>query len=398
MKKLTIFFYIVYQDGTGYYRMWKPAMMIKKLGLANVIVNPFSAYGSLKDTWTDFNPGKNGVPKCSFPIANVFAKHKPDAIICQRSDTMNMFSLAMSIKGLYGVPVIQETDDYVWDVPGSNPGSLSYYEKKPEAQTTIDEPMTMARMTQGNYDAYITTTSFLEQYFKNYSPTYICPNSIDLSERKMPKRKGHKGIRIMYTASAGHYDGYKMIEEPINKILEKHPEVTFYQNDFFTNVAEGKPWKKQVKMMKWVHPTKYPQYIDSFEPDICLAPLRDRLFNRSKSNLRLMEYWTSGKNAVIASPVGHYKETATDGKNVIFAKDNWVERIEYLIKHPEIRKKIGEGGYELVKKDFNLEKNARKWVDAVRQIIRDYDPDRTPPDQYIPPEFRGGEGEPTGSE
>jgi len=139
--------------------------------------------------------------------------------------------------------------------------------------------------------------------------------------------------------------------------------------------------------MKWVEPDNYWKYINSISPDICLAPLVDSLYNRAKSNLRLLEYWTSGNNLVIASPVGHYKDTIKDGKNGLFAT-NWFEKIEYSIKHPELREKLGKEGRKTVERDFNLEKNARLWINAVKSTINSYSSDREVSEQYIPPEFR----------
>jgi len=394
MKKIpTIFFYITQQDGVGYYRMIKPAKMLEKLGLAKIIVNPFSPYGNKKETWLDLHPDEKGVPKCAYKLTkalgNIGVKPKADAIIMQRYDTVSILALGMALK-MYGIPILQETDDYVWDVPGSNPGSLSYNEKKLEQQNTPEDPNTVARMTQGLFDGYIVSTPFLKNYYSTFAPTYECPNSIDFSKRNMAKRKGHKGIRIMFSASAGHLDSLKLIERAMDIILKKYPDVTFYQNRFLPSIGKGRPYNRRVKLIDWIKPEKYPHLINSLEPDICLAPLRDRLFNRAKSNLRLLEYWTSGKNAVIASPVGHYKDTATEGENILFARgtDEWVEKIELLIKDEKLRKKLGVNGYNLVKKDFNLETNARKWADAIKESIKNYDPDREPPKQFLPPELR----------
>jgi glycosyltransferase involved in cell wall biosynthesis len=193
----------------------------------------------------------------------------------------------------------------------------------------------------------------------------------------------------MFSSSAGHWDNLELIKSHIIKILDKYPNTTFYQYDFLPLISEDKKYKGRIKTMKWVHPDKYWKYINSFSPDICLAPLTDSLYNRAKSNLRLLEYWTSGNNLVIASPIGHYKETIVDGKNGLFARNSeWFDKIEYAIQHPELRERLGKGGRKTVEKDYNLEKNARLWVDAVRSIIKNYKPDKQAPEQYIAPEFK----------
>lgn len=407
MRKPRIFFYTQYFDGTGYYRMHTPAMMIQKLGLAEVVTNPFNAYKPPKETWTDLNIGVDGLPKASkflFKALGDASKPNVDAIIIQRMDTFGMLATAMALRATYNIPVLQENDDYVFDVPNTNPGSLEYHERIQERQGDPNDPITVARRSLGVFDGYITTTPFLKEFFSNYAPTYVCPNSVDVDARVVKPREPHKDIRIMFSSSAGHFDALEMIKEPITYILERYPNTTFYCYKFMRNLWKGTKLEKRVKLMTWKDPDQYWQHINSYAPDICLAPLRDRLYNRGKSNLRLLEYWTSGPNAVIASPVGHYKETIVDGKNGLFAKhpDDWINKIDYLIKHPEVRQRIARGGYQTVKRDFNLKKNARLWVDAVKDAIANYTPDRLPPEQYLSPEDRatiaaskprsGGEG------
>ena len=382
----------MYQDGTGHYRMYRPAMMIKKLGLADVVVNPFRANKPPKNTWTDLEPKANGKVQAFDALAKVLGNPKNpkiDAVVFQRMDTLPMLSVALGIRKTYNIPIIQENDDYVWDVPNTNPGSLEYRERNIENQADANDPFMVARRSLGVYDSYITTTPFLQEFFGNYSPTYICPNSVDINNRKAKPRKGHKGFRIMFSSSAGHMENLELIKKPITEILKKYPNTTFYQYKHMPQLFKGTDLEHRVKTMDWREPDKYWQYLESFEPDICLAPLTDRLYNRGKSNLRLLEYWSSGNNAVIASPVGHYKDTIKDGVNGIFAKQGeWAEKIEYLMENPSVREKIAKGGYETVKKDYNLETNARKWTDAVKSTIDNYDPDKQAPDQYIAPEDR----------
>jgi len=339
----------------------------------------------------DLGPDKNGEMKAIgklLPIIGEPGKPKVDAIVFQRHDSGGMFSLAMAIKEHYKIPVLQETDDYVLAVPGSNPGSFSYHEDRMENMGNPDKPTNIARISLGTFDGYITTTKFLQDYLSNYSPTYLCPNSLDFSDRKPKKRKGHKGIRIMFSSSSGHYDGMKMIKAPLEEVMRRHKDVTFYHYKGLP-AFEGEVFKGRTKKMKWVHPNKYWEYINSLEPDICLAPLTDVLFNRAKSNLRLLEYW-SGKNAVIASSVQPYKETIKHGVNGMLASesDQWMNMMEDLIKHPEKRKKLGEEGYKTAKKDFNLEKNARNWVNAIQQAVDSYTPNRQAPSEYLPPSYR----------
>jgi len=190
----------------------------------------------------------------------------------------------------------------------------------------------------------------------------------------------------MFSSSASHTDGLKMLVPVIDRFLTEHQDAIFYHYWSMPPFFAGKPYKKRIKTMKWARPEKYADYIRSLSPDVCLAPLTDVLFNRAKSNLRLLEYWTSGKNAVIASPVEPYRDTIINGKNGLLAKssDDWYGALEKLYKNPSLRRKIGKNGYKTVTKKYSLEKNIKYWIYAAKTIIRGYNPDREPPKQYQP--------------
>jgi glycosyltransferase involved in cell wall biosynthesis len=379
--------------------MFKPYQMLKRLGY-DVFMNPHDSDPlPLKDkklekerkAWYDFNDNKQGLPIITQKFAEVLGQDpkKPnyDAVIFQRADVLTIYSLAMMVRQTYNIPVIQETDDYVFEIPHTNPAIQSYFDKPTEYRNENQvDPLTVARMSLGSYDGYIVTTPFLKRFYENYSPTYICPNSIDLSEREQLPKEKHDDFRIIFSSSATHTDGLKFLVPVIDRFLTEHEDATFYHYWSMPKFFKGKPYEKRIKMMKWERPEKYWKYINSISPDVCLAPLTDVMFNRAKSNLRLLEYWTSGNNAVIASPVEPYVNTIKNGKNGFLAKstDEWYEKLEYLYHNRQKLDKLGKEGYKTVKKHYNLEKNARYWADAVNSIIRGYSPDKQSPKQYQP--------------
>jgi len=398
-KKIRVLYFISGQDGVAWYRVYQPAKMINKLGLAKIWHNPFDPdrqrlkdKAKIKkiDAWYDYSVDDKGTSKLIKMFEKIMGDPNDcnfDAVVFQRADIATMFTMALGIKDVYKIPVIQEIDDDVFHLPGTNPAIVAYKDKPIEQNDDEEDPLKIARISLGVYDGYIVSTHRLKEFYENFSPTYVCPNSIDLDERKQKKYKKHKGFRIMFSSSASHIDGARFLYPVIEKFLKNHPDATFYAYKPLVSVLkEYNKIKDRTVYMEWVKPNKYWDYIQSFSPDVCLAPLTDVLFNRAKSNLRLLEYWTSGNNAVIASPVENYRNTIVDGWNGLFAKeqDEWYEKLEYLYKHPEERERLGKNGYNTVKKDYNLKTNARIWTDAINDIIRNYDPNREPPDQYTP--------------
>lgn len=374
---MKIFKIIAQQNGIGYYRMEEPMRVLSENPKHTILGNPYSPYGKYKKYWIPHSVEelKESIQKYEKVCGVGYNKDAPDIFFAQSYDNPFYFSLLQGLRDVYKRPLVVEIDDYVFDVPNTNAGKTSYHERNPNHQD-VNDALTWHRKGLGHTDAYIVTTPFLERFYKNYATTYICPNSIDLRKRKFVEvpHKKHDEIRLGFSASGAHQEGMWYIEPVIEELMKRHKNLVFYYYGGLFDIFKDKWYKSRVKKMKWVKLEDYPKYLHDMDFDITIAPLTDRMFNRAKSNLRLLEYWSSGKYPVVASPVGHYAETIIDGKNGLLAteRDEWVEKIEQLIQNPALRKKLGEAGFQTVKKDYNLEKNARLWERAFNTITSDY--------------------------
>jgi glycosyltransferase involved in cell wall biosynthesis len=115
----------------------------------------------------------------------------------------------------------------------------------------------------------------------------------------------------------------------------------------------------------WTQPvTSYAKNYSKF--DISLAPIKNHMFNRMKSQLKVIE---SGfyKKALIASNLGPYtidlKHCLKNGNfvdgNALLVDENrnhsdWAKFIEKLVKNPNMIKDMGERLYETVKDTYDL--------------------------------------------
>jgi glycosyltransferase involved in cell wall biosynthesis len=116
---------------------------------------------------------------------------------------------------------------------------------------------------------------------------------------------------------------------------------------------------------------RYAPFAASFGFDIGLAPLVDCNFNRSKSNLRWLEY-SALKIPTIATDISHFTQSITPFQDGILIQDNnldkWKEAIELLIVDKNLRENIGRNAYKRVKKDFNVERNAPKYLRLLKKL------------------------------
>ena len=75
------------------------------------------------------------------------------------------------------------------------------------------------------------------------------------------------------------------------------------------------------------------------------------------------------KTPVIGSGKGGMRELLEEGKQIICEDFNSLkEKVEYLLNHPGVRKKMGEDGYNFAK-NFTLERFKKDWLELINKVI-----------------------------
>jgi len=148
-------------------------------------------------------------------------------------------------------------------------------------------------------------------------------------------------------------DNYKIISEDYKNNLMKFEEKDFpeYQNENYVRV--------------WTRPVNsYAKNYSKF--DISLAPIKNHMFNRMKSQLKVIEAGFY-KKALIASQVGPYtldlkhalnQGQFTNGNALLIPENNnhsdWSKNIKKLVDNPNMIEDLGNRLYETVKDKYSL--------------------------------------------
>ena len=78
------------------------------------------------------------------------------------------------------------------------------------------------------------------------------------------------------------------------------------------------------------------------------------------------------KTPVIGSGLGGMRELLEGGEQIICEDfTDLKEKVEYLLKNPEERKKMGEQGYDYAK-DFTVERFEQSWVETIDLLTKDF--------------------------
>jgi glycosyltransferase involved in cell wall biosynthesis len=130
----------------------------------------------------------------------------------------------------------------------------------------------------------------------------------------------------------------------------------------------------------WTRPVQsYAKNYSKF--DVSLAPIKNHIFNRMKSQLKVIEAGFY-KKAIIASDLGPYtidlKHCLDHGNfvdgNALLVDENrnhsdWAKFIEKLVKNPNMAKDMGERLYETVKDKYDLNVVTKTRAEFYKSIV-----------------------------
>ena len=164
-------------------------------------------------------------------------------------------------------------------------------------------------------------------------------------------------------------DNYKIVSPKYKEFLSK-----FEEKEFFG-------WENENYVRVWTRPvTTYAKNYSKF--DISLAPIQNHIFNRMKSQLKVIEAGFY-KKALIASNVGPYtidlkhainQGQFTDGNALLVNESNnhsdWSKNIKKLVENPNMIVDLGERLYETVKDIYDLRNVTKERAEFYKSLIK----------------------------
>ena len=339
------------------------------------------------------------------------------------SDYDNTPNLIKSLRSL-GIVVIGDIDDY-W-LPTK---------EHPIHQLIISNKLHEKIIANLKVCDYVTTTTelFANEIRKFNKNVIVLPNAVDptdaqFNEPTLPSEK----IRIGWLGGSSHLHDLKLLDGMVSKLspiqdkLQYHlcgfdirgqiteinrqtgertqrpikPEETVwvkyeniftndykiiteryknYLNTFVENDYVGVENENYVRV--WTRPvTSYAKNYSKF--DISLAPIKNHIFNRMKSQLKVIEAGFY-KKALIASNVGPYtidlkhamkNGQFTDGNALLVDEtrnhSDWAKNIKKLVDNPNMITDLGEKLYETVKDTYDLNNVTRTRAEFYKSLIK----------------------------
>ena len=334
----------------------------------------------------------------------------------------NSVSLIQRLNAL-GLVTIMDLDDY-W-LPTK---------EHPVHQLVIQNNLHKKIIENLKVASYVTTTTtvFADEMMKFNKNVFVLPNAINPKEPQfMVETLPSDRLRFGWLGGSSHLHDLKLLDGTISKLKPYkdkfsmslcgfdtrgtvteinqqtgeqkqrpiNPEETVWAKyeEIFTNNYDMVDPKHRDFLMKF----KEEEYVSDSSPfynrvwtkpvtsyatnyrlfDVSLAPLKNHIFNRVKSQLKVIE---SGfyKKALIASDIGPYTidlkhalnhGNFTDG-NALLVDENrnhsdWAKFIEKLVKNPNWVKDLGERLYETVKDTYDLNKVTKDRAELYKSLL-----------------------------
>lgn len=282
---------------------------------------------------------------------------------------------------------------------------------------------------------YVTTTTelFAQEIRKFNKNVIVLPNAINpkepqFNEPTLPSEK----LRVGWLGGSSHLYDLKLLDSMVSKLSPLQDKIQYYLCGFDTrgviteiNQHTGEKKQRSIKPEEtvWAQYEKiftdnykiispqYKEYLDTFSEgnypaienenyvrvwtkpvdsyarnyskfDISLAPIKNHVFNRLKSQLKVIEAGFY-KKAIIASNVGPYtidlkhaidKGNFTDG-NALLVNENrnhsdWSKWIKKLVENPNMVKDMGERLYETVKDKYDLNQVSKTRAEFYKSLIK----------------------------
>jgi glycosyltransferase involved in cell wall biosynthesis len=334
--------------------------------------------------------------------------------------TPNIINFLKSI----GIIVIVDLDDY-W-LPGK---------EHPIHQLIVQEKIHEKIVANLKVASYVTTTTniFADEIRKVNKNVVIFPNAIDPTEAqfKQPTEPSDR-IRIGWLGGSSHLYDLKLLEGFVSKNMSLKDKVQYVLCGFDTrgtiteiNQQTGEKkqrpinpdetvWARYEEIFTNKYATidsNYKQFLLKFKEeeypniqdlpyrrvwtkpintyatnyskfDISMAPIKNHIFNRVKSQLKVIEAGFY-KKALIASEVGPYtidlKHALDFGKftdgNALLVKEernhsDWAKNIKFLVNNPNLIVDLGERLYESVKDKYDLRKVTKDRREFYLSIVK----------------------------
>lgn len=287
-----------------------------------------------------------------------------DMIIFQRHFEDKVKPLWQAAKDS-GVITVYETDDDFFNIRPINP---AYKFVGNNEKQNVRNFMKVA-------DALIVSTDFLKSQMKIYNKNiFVMPNMTEIDYNYLSTRPYNfdEGIKIVYAGGPSHGDDFKGMDGAIVKLLNEFGDKI---RIFFIGwMPACLKTEKRIQFVPWLPIKDYFRALAAIQPHIGVVPLEHNIFNKSKSNVKWLEYTSVGA-VTIASDTLPFQDVITSGENGVLVPEqrskDWYQAIAELVNNPDKIKPMAHNAVKVLEdKQLNVV-TSRLLSDVMDSVFND---------------------------
>jgi hypothetical protein len=254
-------------------------------------------------------------------------------------------------------PYLYYLDDNFWEIQGDSPVALYYRDS--EVQDTL-------RLAVSQAHQVLTNSEVLASYLERFTGRVrVLPPFFDFGLIEGCARPATAEIRIGFAGSGTRQPDLELVRPVIQPALDRIPGAVF---EFCGVLPAGVEPGPGVRLFPYVD--SYADFI-RFQVGrnwaIGLAPLRDTVANRAKTNNKYREYGGCGI-AGLYSNIDPYRGSVEHGVTGFLVNDrpeSWLSAIEWLAFEAEERRRVGERAAQDVRAKHCVSSVAGTWVECI---------------------------------
>jgi glycosyltransferase involved in cell wall biosynthesis len=328
---------------------------IKSMGIIVII--------DLDDYW---------LPTKEHPIHNIIVKHKIDEKI---KANLKAASYVTTTTEIFANEIKKLNKNVIVFPNAINPKELQFNQPTPPSDkirvgwlggsSHLHDLELLGGFVQKNSDINDKLQYVICGFDTRGTVTEINPQT---GEEKQREIKPHETVWVRYEEI--FTTNYKTIDDDYKKFLLEFKEGEYKSGNDLPYV---RVWTKPV--------TTYAMNYSKF--DISLAPIKNHIFNRMKSQLKVIEAGFY-KKALIASEIGPYTidlvhclkngEFNEEGNAILIPEgrnhSDWAKAIKKLVQNPEMIKVLGERLYNTVKDKYDLNVVTKNRAEFYKSLIK----------------------------
>ncbi len=305
--------------GCGYYRLIHPYHVMEQAGFI-----------------------RGGVGFEHFSVCDL-QRIKPDLILVQRQISPEQIASLARYKAWANCPIVFELDDYILNLPVKS----LHRDEMPQGMAAS------LRKALSYCDLLVVSTPPLAEALQGFhSDIRVATNRLPpswWSFAATPKSPGEGKPRVGWAGGVGHTGDLLLVADVVAELANEVDWV------FFGHCPEAlQPYVKEFH--PGVEITQYPAKLAALNLDLAIAPLEENLFNRCKSNLKLLEYGACGY-PVVCTDFGPYQGDMPVVRVKNRFKD-WVDAIRLMLANHDLRLDMAQRLQAEVRSNWMLDQAA----------------------------------------